>query len=69
MGAISAGGVDTLSVPSELDSLGSPCGAGGVGAAGGISFTVGDGEEEELVGTTVSTDVLRFTAPVHGHDV
>ena len=69
VGAISARGVDTLDIPSELDSLGGPLGALGVAAAGRILVAVGHGEEEELVGTAVGTDVLRLSAPVHGHDV
>jgi len=67
--AIGAGGVDTLGVPSELDGLGGPCGAGGVGSARGILLAVGDGEEEELVGATVGADGCGSSAPVHSHDV
>jgi len=58
MGAVSARGVDTGGLPLELASLASPLGALGVAATGRILFAVGDGVEEELVGTAVGADVV-----------
>ena len=69
MGAIGATGVDTLRLPKELASGGGPLNWLGVGSARGILLAVLRGEEEELVGTTVGTDVLGMSAPVKSHDV
>jgi len=62
-------GVDALSLPLELASLGCPDGAGGVRSAVSILSAFGDGVEEELVGTAVGADVFAVVAPVQGHDV
>lgn len=66
---IGARGIDTLSLPAELDGLAGPDSAGGVRSAGGILLAVGDGVEEELVGTAVGADVFVVGAPIQGHDV
>ena len=66
---VSAGGVDTGGLPLELASLASPCGTLGVAATRRILFAVGDGVEEELVGTAVRADVVGLSAPVKSHNV
>ena len=69
VGAIGTSGVDTLGLPKELAGSGCPDDWLGVGSTRGILLAVLSGEEEELVGTTVGTDVLGVSAPVKGHDV
>ena len=69
VGAIGALGVDTLSGPGEVDALGGPDGSHGVGSATGVLVAVGDGEEEEFVSTTVSSDEGAVFGPVEAVDV
>ncbi len=69
VGTVSARGVDTGGLPLELASLASPCDALGVAATRRILFAVGDGVEEELVGTAVGADVVGLGAPVKSHNV
>ena len=66
---IGARRIDTFSFPLELAGLGSPDGGSGVRSAARILDAVGDGVEEELVGTTVGADVSIVGAPIQGHDV
>jgi hypothetical protein len=60
VGTIGARGVEALSLPLELASLASPCGASGVGSAAWVLVAVRDCVEEELVGATVRADVAGF---------
>jgi len=69
---ISALGVDTINVPEELNSLGSPHLSFGVRSSTGVLFNrtiLGNCPEEELVSTTVRSEVGTILRPVEGHDV
>ena len=66
---IGARRIDTFSLPLELAGLGGPDGGSSVRSAARILDAVGDGVEEELVGTTVGADVSIVGAPIQGHDV
>ena len=54
---ISAAGVDALGIPLELAGRRCPCSVDSVGTAGGVLFAIINGEEQELIGTTVGADI------------
>lgn len=66
VGAISAGGEDSLNGPAVLGVVGLPLGALGVGGSGGILLHLINVVEEELVSTANGTDKLAISAPVEG---
>ena len=69
MGTIGTSGVDTLSLPKELASYGSPFSVLKVGSTRWVLLAVFSSEEEEFVGTTVRTDELGVSTPIKSHDV
>jgi len=69
MGTIGTSGVDTLSLPKELTGDGSPLGILIVRSARWVLIAGLGNEEEELIGTTVGTNNLGFSAPIKSHDV
>ena len=69
MCTIGTTGVDTLSLPKELASYGSPFSVLKVGSTRWVLLAVFSSEEEEFVGTTVRTDELGVSTPIKSHDV
>ena len=69
MSTICALRIDSLDIPSELNSRGCPNDFSSVGSARWVLFAIVSRSEEQFIGSAVGSNPFVVNGPVEGHDV